>query len=218
MYFASRLQAGRMLASRLEIKYRYENCVVVALNDGGVMVGAQIASALHCILTMMLSEEIKLPREPMAIGGITQEGNFVFNDAYSSGEIEELVGEFHGVIEQEKLLKMHKMNELLGSNGLINKELLKGHNIILVADGMKEDFMLDMAVQFLKQIKIDRLIVAVPIASVKVIDKIHITADEIYCLDVPAEYMDTNHYYDKQDIPDHATVINIIQNIIMNWR
>lgn len=77
MYFASRMQAGRMLASQLAPKYRYENCAVIALNDGGVMVGAQIASQLHCILMMLLSSEINLPMEPDAIAGITDRKSVV---------------------------------------------------------------------------------------------------------------------------------------------
>src|ERR1700727_1681004 len=100
MYFASRLQAGRMLAAQLTKKYRYENCAVVALDDGGVMVGAQIASELHCVLMLMLSSEINLPREPDAVAGITVGGTVAYNQRYSQGEIDELVGEYRGLIEQ----------------------------------------------------------------------------------------------------------------------
>ena len=67
MYFASRLQAGRQLASQLVPKYRYENCAVLAVSDGGVMVGAQIAQQLHCVITLLMSAEITLPREPEAV-------------------------------------------------------------------------------------------------------------------------------------------------------
>jgi putative phosphoribosyl transferase len=218
MYFASRLQAGRMLATQLVKKYRYENCAVVALNDGGVMVGAQIASQLHCVLTMLLSSEITLPREPEAIAGITSEGNVSYNSAYSQGEIDELVGEYYGYIEQEKLERMHEMNHLLGSGGMISRDLLKGHNIILVADGLKSAFLLDLAVQFLKPIAIEKIIVAAPIASVRAIDRMHILADEIYCLSVNEDYIDTNHYYDEQDIPDHDTVIKTLEQIVMQWQ
>ena len=79
MYFASRLQAGRMLAAQLAPKYRYENCAVLALNDGGAMVGAQIASQLHCVMMLLLSSEIKLPLEPDAIAGITSGGALSYN-------------------------------------------------------------------------------------------------------------------------------------------
>lgn len=217
MYFASRIQAGRMLAAQLVPFYRYENCAVVALNNGGVMVGAQIASELHCVLTMLLSEAIELPREPLAIGGITESGNFVYNQEYSSGDLEEMSSEYRGFIEQEKLQKIHKMNALLGDGGLINKQLLKGNNIILVSDGLKNIFELTMALEYLKPILIEKLIIATPLASVKVVDWMHLWADKIFCLDVREDYMDTNHYYDKQDIPDQKTIINTIKEIIMKW-
>jgi putative phosphoribosyl transferase len=218
MYFASRIQAGRMLASQLIPKYRYEDCVVVALDDGGVMVGAQIAMQLHCILTMLLTAEISLPREPVAIAGITSEGNFVYNHEYSQGEIDEIASEHRNTIEQEKLAKLRGMSELLGSGGMLSREILKGHNVILVSDGIASPFIIDMAVQFLKPVSVTKLIVATPLASVKVVDQIHISADEIYCLDVPNEYMYTDHYYDKQDVPDHKTVVDTIEHIILSWQ
>ena len=58
MYFESRAQAGQLLAVQLLERYRYENCAVVALSDGGVLVGEQIAAQLHCILTMLVTEGI----------------------------------------------------------------------------------------------------------------------------------------------------------------
>lgn len=207
-----------MLAGELVPKYRYENCAVIGIGDGGVMVGAQIASQLHCVLTMLMIEEINLPREPVAIGGMMEDGTFSYNHAMSDGELDEMTSEYYGVIEQEKLAKFHKMNGLLGSGGLINRDLLRGHNIILVSDGFKDSFTLDMALDFLKKTKIEKLIVATPLASVRAIDRMHITVDEINCLSVVEDYMDTDHYYDSQDVPDHQTVIETIEKIVLNWQ
>jgi len=218
MYFASRLQAGRMLAKQLVKKYRYENCAVVATSDAGVMVGAQIASELHCVMMLLLSSEIMLPREPEAIAGITANGAFAYNHQYSDGELEELLGENRSLVEQEKMRHMHDMNVLLGSGGTISRDLLKGHNIILVSDGMTSGFILDLAYEFLKPIAIEKLVVATPFASVKAVDRMHILADDIYCLDVLTDYMDNDHYYDKQDVPDHKTIIEAIEKIILNWK
>lgn len=219
MYFASRLQAGRMLASQLAKKYRYENCAVVALDDGGVMVGAQIAAELHCVLMMLLSAQINLPREPEAIGGITASGSFTYNNGdYSPSEIAELTDEYRSLIEQEKLTGIHDLNRLLGISGVMNKRLLKGRNIILVSDGLKTGFKLDLAAEFLKSIDTDRLIVATPLASIQAVDRMHIVADDIYCLDVISDYLNTDHYYDKQDVPDHEEAVKIIEQIILNWK
>ena len=207
-----------MLAGELVPKYRYENCAVIGIGDGGVMVGAQIASQLHCVLTMLMIEEVNLPREPVAVGGLLEDGTFSYNKAMSAGELEEITSEYHGVIEQEKLAKFHKMNGLLGSGGLINRDLLRGHNIILVSDAFWDSFTLDMALQFLKPIKIEKLIVATPLASIKAIDQMHISADEINCISVVEDHLDTNHYYDTQDVPDHQMIIETIEKIVLNWQ
>lgn len=207
-----------MLASQLVEKYRYENCAVVALDDGGVMIGAQIAMQLHCILTLLMTAEIKLPREPIAIAGITSGGTVSYNHSYSQGEIDDLAGENFGYIEQQKLLKMHEMNQLVGQGGTISKELLRGHNVIVVTEGAQTGFGIDLAYEFLKPIKIEKLVFAVPFSSVEAVDRMHVLGDDLYCLNVIEDYRDTDHYYDKKDVPDHAMVLKTIEHVILNWK
>lgn len=182
------------------------------------MVGAQIAMQLHCVLTMLLSEAIELPREPEAIAGINQDGTFSYNSAYSPGELEEMVGEYHSLIEQEKMQKMQDMQRLMGNQGLIRKDLLREHIVILVSDGLSNGFSLDIAAEFLKPIHYKKLVVATPLASVKAVDRMHILADDIFCLSVVEDYVNTNHYYDTQDVPTHDKVIKTIERIVAHWK
>jgi putative phosphoribosyl transferase len=217
MYFESRAQAGQMLAEQLVDKYRYENCAVVALSDGAVQVGEQIAGALHCILTMLLIEDIQVPGENMSFGGISQDGGFTYNGMFSAGEIEEYVGEFHGYLEEQKREAFQKLNRLLGEGGIIDHEMLRDHVVILVADGLDNGASLDVAVDFLKPIRIKRLVVATPVASVPAVDKLHIVADELHVLDVKENFMGTNHYYEQNDTPSHEETIAKINQIVLNW-
>jgi putative phosphoribosyl transferase len=217
MYFASRAQAGRMLAAKLKDSYRYENCAVVALSDGGVVVAAEIAQQLHCILTYLVSTQINLPMEPMPIAGITASGEFTYNPSYSSSELEDLGGEYRNYIEQQKLEKMDNLNRLLSGGGTIKKDLLRGHNILLVADFIKDGFILDLAMQFLKPINLESIIIATPLASVRAVDKMHICADKLFCLSVTDEFHEANHYYDNNFVPNHNEIVSIIENIILNW-
>jgi len=182
------------------------------------MVGTQISNQLHCVLMMLLIAEIDLPREPDAIAGITPSGELAYNQRYSQGEIDELAGEYHGLIEQEKLNGMHEMNHLLGSGGVVEKDLLRGRNVILVSDGLKTGFPLDMAAEYLKPIALEKLIVATPLASVQAVDRMHVVADEIYCLSVIEDYMDTDHYYDMQDVPGHDQAISDVELSILQWQ
>src|SRR5256885_10657114 len=117
MYFQSRVEAGQKLAEQIVKKYAGTPCAVVGLSDGGVMVGAQIAIRLHCVLTMLLSEAIELPREPEAVAGISQDGTFSYNSAYSPGELEDLLSEYHNFIEQEKMQRIQDMHRLVGHGG-----------------------------------------------------------------------------------------------------
>ncbi len=218
MYFQSRVEAGQLLAKQIIPKYKAKDCAVIALNDGGVMVGAQIALELKCVLTLLLTETITLPRENDAVAGISQDGSFSYNQRYSQGELDEFVGEYYHLIEQEKMEKMQNLHRLSGRSGLIRKDLLRDRNVILVTDGLVDGFSLDIAMQYLKTIRTQRLIVATPLASVKAVDRMHIMADEIFCLSVLEDYIETNHYYETQDVPPHDKVIKTVEEIVTHWK
>jgi len=218
MYFKSRVEAGQLLAKQIAAKYKGQDCAVVALNDGGVMVGSQISLQLHCVLTLLMTERILLPRESTAVGGISQDGSFSYNQAYSQGEIDEFMAEYYHFIEQEKTSKMQEMHRLVGKGGLIRKSLLKDHTVILVSDGLMDGFAIDVALQFLKTIHINKLVIATPLASVGAVDRMHILGDDIYCLSVIEDYINTDHYYDTQDVPPHDKVVKTIEQIVSHWK
>lgn len=218
MYFASRMQAGRMLAAQIAKKYADEPCAVLAISEGGVMVGAQIAQRLKCVLTFLPTAELLLPREPEAIGGITAGGALAYNHRYSQGEIDEELAEYYNFIEQQKMNAMSQLNALMGKGGTVEKRLLSKHNVIIVADGLKSAFPLDLALEFLKPVATKKLIAAVPFASVAAVDRMHVAVDDIFCLSVIEDYIDTDHYYDVQDIPDKDTIIETIGTEVAHWR
>jgi predicted phosphoribosyltransferase len=188
------------------------------LDEGGVAVGAQIAIQLHCPINLLLTEEISLPRELSAIGSIAQDGSFTYNHEMNEYELDEMVQEYHSYIEQQKLEKLNKMHRLLGHGGTIRKDLLRGRHLILVSDGLKTGHTLDITVQYLKPVASEGIIVATPLASIPAVDYMHVLADDIYCLSVLDNYMDTAHYYDKDDIPNEKLAVDIIERIVLNWR
>lgn len=218
MYFESRAQAGHILAAQLYDRYRYESCVVIALSNGSVEVGEQIAEILHCALTLIVIEDIPVPGQSLSFGGMSQDGNFTFNSELSSGEIQEYVSEFHGYLEEQKREAFQRTNRLLGDGGMIDKDLLRDHTIILVADGMNSGTSLDVAVNFLKPIRIQRLVIATPVASIPVVDKMHTIGDELHVLDVKANFMGIDHYYDNNDIPEREEIVAKINRTILNWQ
>lgn len=216
MYFRNRADAGRQLAAKLD-RYKDQNISVIALSEGAVIVGAQVAMRLHGNLLLLMTENIYLPGEPDAIASLSSSGTFTYNNMFSTGQLEELTSEYHQYIEEKRREKMHELNTLVGRDGEIKPEFLRHHTVILVSDGLPSGFSLDVAAAFLKMIAIKRLIIASPNASVTAVDKMHLVGDEICCLNVIPNYMDVNHYYDDNTVPPVEDLFKMMKNISLNW-
>lgn len=216
MYFRNRAEAGRLLAKKLS-KYKGQQITVMALSPGAAIIGAQIAMRLHAGISLLLTEGIYLPGENDALGGLSSEGTFTYNNMYSAGEIEEMAMEFNNYIEQQKMEKRHRLNILLSHEGEIHKDSLRHHVVVVVSDGLPNGFSLDVAEDYLNTIAIKKLVIACPIASASAVDRMHLIGDEIFCLSVADNYLETNHYYDDNTIPDIPGTLKIMRNIALNW-
>ncbi len=218
MYFENRTQAGQMLAEKLFKQYRYQDCAIVALNLGGVMVAESIAHQLHTVLTMLLTSDIDVPGEGLVYGSVAQTGHFSENDNLSRFELTEYENEFHGYFEEQKRISFQKMNRLIGDGGLINSDVLKDRNIFLVSDGFTDDSTLAAVLKYLKPIKIKKLIAVSPVTSTKALNRLHVQVDQICVLDVKANYISTNHYYEDNNIPEKEVIFDKIDKNILNWK
>jgi predicted phosphoribosyltransferase len=96
--------------------------------------------------------------------------------------------------------------------------MLQDRVVILVADGFDSGSSLGATLDFLKPIRIKRLVVATPVSTVQAVDRLHVVADEIHILDVKQNFMGINHYYEKNNIPTHEETIAKINQIVLNWR
>ena len=218
MYFESRGQAGRRLADQMYDSYRYENCAVIALSVGGVLVAEQIAARLHCVMMLLLSREIEVPGESVSFGSIAQSGNFTFNPNFSEGEVAEYVSEFYNYLEDQKREMFQTLNHLLTGKDTMDATLLRDRIVIVVDDGLDDSSRVDVVLDYLKPVRTERIVVATPFATLPVVDKLHVMADELHILDVKENYINTDHYYEKNDLPDPEDTMRRINEIIMKWQ
>jgi putative phosphoribosyl transferase len=215
-YFKNRAEAGRLIAEELK-GYEKQHCAVVALSPGAVLVGAQIAMQLHASLAVLMTEQITLPGELEPLAAITSDNTFTYNNKFSAGEIEAMHSEYLGVIESQRIEKLHKLHVLLGKDGEVRRELLNRHTVIVVSDGLQNGMSLDIAQDFLKPVHIEKLVIVTPIASVHAVDKMHLIGDGLVCLSVPADYMNTDHYYEDNVVPDAEGIFKIISSLPVHW-
>lgn len=207
-----------MLASLLVQDYADKPCAIVALSEGGVMVGAQVALKLKAVLSLLLIESINLPAELVPIGAINEKGSFTYNNAYSAGEIEELMMDYRGFLDDQKRVSMTRMHTLLGRSKGLRMELLHDKHILLVTDGLNSGFSLDVALEFLKPVVYRELVIVTPIASPEAVDRMHILGDKIYCLSVVDNFLGTEHYYERKDVPSRDDVVKIVEEIMEQWQ
>lgn len=217
MYFQSRAEAGVMLADKLA-EYRYKNTVIVALSDGAVQVGMQIAAELHATLTLMLSLPVDLPGENLIYGTVSQGGSLVYNSDLSEGQLDNYYSEYRGHIEEQRRTQHSRLNKVLAYNGVLEPDILRGQNVIFLSDGLSDTRAIDVALDMTKPLKLERFIVAAPIASVAAVDKAHVIADEVCFLAVTPNFISTNHYYDVNDIPDHDELMTMLNDFVLQWR
>ena len=218
MYFESRAVAGAKLAAELLNKYRYENTAVVALDSGGVAVGYQIAIYLHTTLQQLLSETIHIDDESVDYATVLPEGVVAKNPNTSESESSYYYGEYAGELDDEIREASTRINRMLGDGGDIDPEALRGRNVILVSDGISSGTMLDATAEWLKPVRVERLILACPVISVEALDRAHILTDELHILSVTPNFISTDHYYDNDDTPDQDMVKKMIDATILGWK
>lgn len=214
MYFKSRQVAGDELANILFHPYGRSKSIILALGPGSVLVAEPIAKRLQIPLRLLAFKKVELPGlYHESVGTVGQSGEFIYSSKLSEGEKNDIYAEFHGHIDSESTSAVHEINQELGTEGFIDKEELKGKNILIVSDGLKDPEQLDVVVSFLKPIDCQRIVGITPIASLNAIDRLHIVCDEIRILSPKENYLDTDHYYEDNSVPDNNSLQEKINKI-----
>lgn len=215
-YYTSREDAGKQLAESLT-QYCNQQCAVLALSEGGVVVGAEIAKKLHTSLLLLATKTITLPREANPIAAMSTAGTFTYNSMIPTGQLENMAAEYRSVIDQQRLETFQKLNRIISKDGVIDKQLLNRHVIIIVSDGFTNGLSIDIASDFLKPVLSKKIVIAAPIASAAAADRMHALADEIVCPNVIEEPFPIEHYYETNVLPDHDAIVNLMENIALQW-
>lgn len=204
-----------MLADQMK-EFQGSSCAVVALSEGAVVVAAEIAKRIHSSLYILTTQHAD--KDPEGAGtAISSGGAFSYNTATSLGELEEDAEAYRFFTDQRNLNEFQRLNQVAGKHGTIPKQLLKRHIVILVSDGLHSALSLEIAAHFVRGLDIKKLIIATPIASAQAVDKMHISVDQIFCLRAVENFISINHYYENNDIPNDKTVVETLQNIVLNW-
>ena len=206
-----------MLAARL-MDYRYENCAVLALSPGGVIVGEAIARRLHTTLSLLLTSRISAPGDnSLVLGTIDQQGDFTYNNLVSAGQMEDYMADFRNYLEEEKMHRLYDMTRIVGEHGLADPALLIGRHVILATDGVKNGLSFDAAYSFLRTIHTAKLIAAVPVGEISAMERLSEHCDEVQYLYIPDSFMSVGHYYEEPPPQSSTDILDRIDRVVARW-
>lgn len=216
MYFHDRTEAGQKLAMALLESEWYEDTAVLAVSAGGVVVGNEIAKALHAPMGLLMTETITMPgvSDNATIGLIDQDGHFTYNNMLPTGLLTEFLEEMHNYLEAQKMEKLHELTRATHGQGFIDPEQFRHHHVIVVSDGFRNSLAFEAAAEYLKPVEMKQLVAAAPNVSVPAVDRLHVLADKLEILDVLSNYLDTDHYFEDNDLPD---VEVMMRDVMYRW-
>jgi putative phosphoribosyl transferase len=190
--FQDRHDAGRQLAGLLG-HLCDERPLVVGIPRGGVAVAAEVASALNAPLDVAVVCKIGAPQNPeFAIGALAEGGVHVLSErvvralCLSDAELEALIAP----VERElgELLRRYR--------GTREPMELTGRTVIVVDDGLATGSSALAAVRSLRKRGGARVILAVPVAAPQSLAALRAEADEVVCVQAPAELGAVGYWYE----------------------
>ena len=203
--FRDRRQAGRMLAERL-LALQPVDPVVLGLPRGGVPVAAEIATALHAPLDVLLVRKLGAPHQPeLAVGAVIagDRSVVVLND-----DIVSHLGLTPADIAAEtnrQLALIEKRNRIY--RNVRQPQPVEGRTAIVVDDGAATGATLRAALKGVALQRPSRLIAAVPVASHHAVDLLRQEADTVVTLRVPRFFGSVGAFYrDFSEVSDNEVV------------
>jgi len=208
MLFRNRTDAGQRLATAL-IRYKSLKPIILALPRGGVPVAAEVAAALDAPLDLVLVRKIGVPNQPeLAMGAVTDgEQPMVVRNS----EIIEACGiseqEFDAVAKEELAEIERRRRRYIGDRARAGVE---GKVAIIIDDGIATGATTLAAIQAVRNRRPKELVLAVPVAPLDTVKKLHSEVDAVVCLDTPEELGAIGYFYrDFHQIGDEEVIATL---------
>ncbi len=212
--FRNREDGGRQLARRLEKYKGRSGTLVLALPRGGVVTGFEVARFLNAPFDVLIVRKIGFPGQPeLAIGAVSETGTVVLNqDIFSMCNIPEAY--IRTEVSREEKVIAHRIERYRGGKKLGG---LEGKIIILVDDGVATGATMKAAIATLQKEKIEKLVVAVPVAPPATAEELKRMVDEFICLSVPPFFTAVGSFYDDFSQVTDEEVVDIMQKTTVGY-
>jgi putative phosphoribosyl transferase len=204
MIFKDRQDAGRRLSEALVEFKNNKQTLVLGLPRGGVPVAFEVAKALNLPLGILIVRKLGFPgQEELAMGAIDSYGGVFLNEEISQ-HVSQAAIDFE--IERQKR-KIRERLELYGSRPLN----LKNHSVILVDDGLATGASMMVAINTVKRLGVESILVAVPVAPSDTVERLRNQVNKIIVLETPENFAGVGQWYDKFTQVQDSEVVSLLR-------
>lgn len=173
--FENRRDAGRQLADLLE-EYRHKLSIVLAIPNGGVPLGIEVATSIKTDLDLIICRKIPSPFTPEAgIGAIADDGTIILNEEMvrSYGLTQDQI-EYEAIKVRAEIRKRSMLYR--GDRPLAS---VNGKTVIIVDDGLASGYTMLAAVESVRHRRPREVIAAVPVSSASAVEQVEKKADKV---------------------------------------
>lgn len=189
--FRDRADAGQRLAGALQSR-GIEADIVLAIPRGGLPVGRPVADALAAPLDVVVAKKIGAPGNPeYAIGAVASDGTVWRNErAIQYTNASEEYFEQH---RREKAESAREKARRYRDGGW--EPDVSGKRVVLVDDGVATGATVRACLRMLEGQEPAHLVLAVPVGSPDAVDELDELADEVVCIETPANFRAVGQAY-----------------------
>lgn len=207
MYFKNRKEAGVQLAVAL-IQYKSApKTIVVGLPRGGVVVAAEVSKILQIPLDIVVPRKIGAPdNEELAIGALA--GDVVLLNHELIDLLKVAPETISGIVEKEKK-EAHRRFSLYRKGK--SDQNFKGWTLLVVDDGIATGYTMRASIAYLRKMKAQRIVAAIPVGPLETIDTLKKEADEVVCLFSPSNFMAVGQFYQFFEQTEDNEVIDLLK-------
>jgi len=206
LIFNDRTDAAQKLAKKLEW-IKNENPIILAIPRGGVVTGDVIAKTLGLSLDVIVSRKVGAPYNPeLAIGAVAHDGSF-----FPNSELINALGIPKNYLDEKIAEQMEEIkHRLVKFRGRTDYDL-KNKTVVLVDDGIATGATVFVTLEWLKEQKPKRVIVAIPVGPRDTIERLSKMA-EVVVLDAPEVFGAVGEFYKSFDQVEDYEVAEIMSS------
>ena len=199
-----RIQAGKLLAKKLDY-LSSEDCIVLAIPRGGVIIGNEIAKKLDCPLDIAISKKITPPDFPeFAIGAIACDGSLYKSENWKSYSSHP---NFEKELEQKKSEVLRRLEFYRGSSDYNLKDKI----VIVVDDGIATGATVFAILQWLEKQHVGKIVLAIPVMPPETFHRLKKLVSEIQVLSMPSDFSAVGQFYEEFSQVTDEEVMSVLK-------